>query len=386
MNQIVLAERMAQLSESATLALNARAKQLAAEGKTIYNLTAGELATETPDYIQEAVAQTLRFNKYTPVAGLPELREQLATESRAFYGLDWIEPANVVVTAGAKPALFAVLQTLLNPGDEVIVPVPAWSVTYYPLIELAGGKVVEVPLTVDYDLDPAAIVAQLSDKTRAIIINSPHNPTGTVFSGTALRELAELLKGRGVTVIADDIYSKLVYQDDFTLAASCEFEQLIIVNGFSKSQALTGWRIGYLIANTEVAQAVTSLLSHVTGNAAVPSQHAALAALTRHDRPPQATIDALKRQRQMVVDALSGIPGIKHNIPGGAFYVFIDLRELTDNSAEWCERLLLEAGVALVPGEAFSAPGFVRLTFVTDESTLQAALEQIRDFVTKGTK
>lgn len=382
MNQIVLAERMAQLSESVTLALNARAKQLAAEGKTIYNLTAGELATETPDYIQEAVSQSLKLNKYTPVAGLPELRDQIAAESRAFYGLDWIEAANVVVTAGAKPALFAALQVLLNPGDEVIVPVPAWSVTYYPLIELAGGKVVEAPLTAEFDLDPAAITARLSDKTKVIIINSPNNPTGAIFSDAALQELVKCLKGRGITIIADDIYSKLVYQDDFTLVASCGFEQVIIVNGFSKSQALTGWRIGYLIADQHVAHAATSLLSHVTGNAAVLSQQAALAAVAKHDRPPQATLKALTKQRQMVVEALSDIPGLKHNIPGGAFYVFIDVRDIADNSAEWCERLLVEAGVALVPGEAFSAPGFVRLTFVTDETTLQAALAQIKNFIT----
>lgn len=383
---IVLAERMGTLSESATLALNARAKELAAAGKIIYNLTAGELATDTPEYIQRAVAERLQHNKYTPVAGLPELRERIAAEARAFYGLNWIEAANVVVTAGAKPALFASLQVLLNPGDEVIVPVPAWSTSYRPLIELAGGKMVEVPLTAGYDLDPAAIAVQLSAKTKAIIINSPHNPTGSVFSAAALRKVAQVLKNKAVTVIADDIYSKLVYQDDFTLAASCDFEQLIIINGFSKSQALTGWRVGYLIADSHVAHGATSLLSHVTGNAAVPSQYAALAALKLHDLPPQTTIATLKRQRQMVVEALSDIPGLKYNIPGGAFYVFLDLRDFTEDSADWCERLLGEAGVALVPGDAFSAPGFARLTFVTDETTLLAALKQIRKFVTHGGK
>ncbi len=385
MTQIVLAGRMAQLSESATLALNARAKQLAAEGKTIYNLTAGELATNTPEYIQTAVAQTLHLNKYTAVAGLPELREKIATEARDFYGLDWIAAANVVVTAGAKPALFAALQVLINPGDEVIVPIPAWSTTYQPLIELAGGKMVEVTLTDDaYDLDPQAIAAALTDKTKAVIINSPHNPTGTIFSSEALTELARLLKGKQLSVIADDIYNKLVYQPDFSLPASHGFENLVIINGFSKSQALTGWRIGYLIGDSHVAHAATSLLSHVTGNAAVPSQQAALAALRRHDQPPQATIETLKQQRQIVVDGLSSIPGLRHNIPGGAFYVFLDVRDLTDDSTAWCEKLLVKTGVALVPGEAFGAPGFARLTFVTDEATLRAALVHLKDFVVKG--
>lgn len=386
MEDITLAERVGLIEESATLALNARASQLAREGKTIYNLTAGELATDTPDYIQAAVSKTLHLNKYTPVAGLLELRASIAAESRAFYGLDWIEPSCVVVTGGAKPALFASLQLLINPGDEVIVPVPAWTTTYHPLIELAGGKVVEVPLSESYDLDTDAISAKLSPKTKAIIINSPHNPTGTIFSANALGKVAEALKGSGVTVISDDIYSKLVYQNDFVLPAACGFEQLIIVNGFSKSQALTGWRVGYLIASSNIAKAATALLSHVTGNASLPAQQAALAAMERHDQPPETTIDALKRQRQIVVDGLSAMPGLKCNDPGGGFYIFLDLRTVSDNSTAWCERLLVEAGVALVPGEAFSAPGFARLTYTSDEATLRSALAQIKIFLSKGSQ
>jgi aspartate aminotransferase len=377
---------MSSMSESATLALNARAKKLAAEGQTIYNLTAGELASDTPEYIQTAVAKTLSLNKYTPVAGLPALRQAIAQEARAFYGLEWIGPANVVVTAGAKPALYASLLALVNPGDEVIVPVPAWTTTYNRLIELAGGVAVEVPLTDDFDLDPAAMTAKLSPRTKAIIVNSPHNPTGAIFSKPALEQLAKALKGSGVTVIADDIYSKLVYEDDFTPVPTCGFERLIIINGFSKSQALTGWRIGYVIAGKALAEAVTSLLSHITGNAAVPSQQAALEAMSRHDKPPKETIDTLKRQRLLTHRALEAIPGLKHHMPGGAFYVLIDLRGITKDSAAWCERLLVESGVALVPGEAFSAPGFARLTFVADKKVLAPALEQIKQFIVKGAK
>jgi len=371
------------MSESATLALNARAKQLAAEGKTIYNLTAGELASDTPEYIQTAVAKTLELNKYTPVAGLPALRQAIAEEARKFYGLEWIEAGNVIVTGGAKPALYASLLALINPGDEVIVPIPVW-VSYNHLIELAGGVVVEVPLTDDFDLDPAAIAAKITPRTKAVLINSPHNPTGAIFSKAALEQLAQALKDSDVTVISDDIYCKLVYEDDFTLVPTCGFERIVIINGFSKSQALTGWRIGYVIAELSIAEAVTSLLSHITGNAAVPSQQAALAAMALHDKPPAETIETLKRQRLLTHEALEAIPGLKHHMPGGAFYVFIDLRGITENSAEWCERLLVETGVALVPGEAFSAPGFARLTFVTDEATLTKALELISDFVSKG--
>jgi aspartate aminotransferase len=380
MNDITLAGRMELMKESATLALNARAKSLALEGSTIYNLTAGELSTDTPDYIQAAVAKTLKLNKYTPVAGLPELREAIAEQSRAFYGLDWIQPKNVVVSAGAKPALYGTLLALINPGDEVIVPVPAW-VSYIHLIELVGGVAVPVPLTEDFDINAQAVKAKLSPRTKAILVNSPHNPTGAIFSKAALEELKGVLSGSGVTVIADDIYAKLVYDDSFTLTPTIGFEQIVIINGFSKSQALTGWRIGYAIAPESVARAITGLLSHITGNAAVPSQEAALAAMARHDQPPAETLDMLRAQREQVDTALKGVAGISYHLPGGAFYFFLDVRSLTSSSAEWCEKLLIESGVALVPGEAFLAPGFARLTFSADGSTLSKALMSITEFI-----
>ncbi len=385
MTKIVLADRLGSLNESATLALNARAKQLAAEGKTIYNLTAGELAADTPEFIQQAVGKKLHLNKYTAVAGLPELRESIARESRDFYGLDWIKAENVVVTGAAKPALYTSLLVLINPGDEVIVPTPMW-VTYKDVIELVGGVVIEVPLTEDFDLDPAAIADKITDRTKAILINSPHNPTGAIFSKATLDELAKILQGRPVTVIADDIYNKLVFEADFTAVPTCGFEQLLIINGFSKSQALTGWRIGYCIAPAPVIAAISSILSHTSGNASLPAQYAALAAMERHDRPPAETLATLERQRNMVRTTLDTIPGLQYHLPGGAFYFFIDVRSVTDNSAEWCEELLMQTGVALVPGEAFSAPGFARLSFVTDEATLVAAFEQLKKFMIGGMK
>jgi aspartate aminotransferase len=371
---------MGGVRESATMAVDARAKQLAAEGKTIYNLTAGELATDTPDYIQAAVAKKLHLNKYTPPAGLSELRREIAASSREFYGLDWIKPANVVATASTKPAMYASLLALVNRGDEVILPTPAWP-THNHLIELAGGTVVEVPLTDDFDLDADAIAARITSKTKAVVLNSPHNPTGAVFSKAALTKLADRLRGQAITIIADDIYVKLVYDKAFTPVSTCGFEHLVIINGFSKSQALTGWRIGYLIADEVIAKAAASLLSHITGNAPVPSQHAALAALERGDRPPATTITSLKRQRQLVDDELKRISGLKYHLPGGAFYFFLDLRGITKNSLQWCEDLLNETGVVLVPGEAFGAPGFARLTFTAPEPTLKKALRELQKFI-----
>lgn len=379
---IELAARLEGLDESVTLALNAQAKELQRAGKTVYNLTAGELAGDTPDYIATAVAGTLTANKYTPVAGMPELRESLAAETREQYGLDWIKTENVVITGGAKPALYASLLALLNPGDEVILPTPAW-VSYNHLIGLTGATVVPAPLTTQFDIDPAVILAKVTPRTKAILLNSPHNPTGAIFSKAALTKLAKALKNSDIMIIADDIYSKLVYDDSFTLVPSCGFKNVIIINGFSKSQALTGWRIGYCIADVKVAAAMTRLLSHMMGNASLPAQNAALTALKRHDKPPAATLAALTKQRQLVVKALNDTPPIKCYRPGGAFYVFFDIRSLTDDSAAWCEQLLRETGVALVPGEAFSAPGFVRLTFVADPAVLRPALKLIKKFVSE---
>jgi aspartate aminotransferase len=357
-----LSTRLKKLNESATLALNARVKQMATEGKTIYNLTAGELATGTPEYIQKAVAGSLAFNKYTPVAGLYELREAIASHAREFYGLDWIKADNVVATAGVKPALYASLLTIINPGDEVIVPVPGWTTSYKPHIELCGGVIVEVPLNASLDLDVGRMINIISTKTKAIILNSPNNPTGAIYSRQALDKLAAAIKGKGIVIIADDIYSKLVYDDSF---------------------ALTGWRIGYMIADAPIAKAATNLLSHITGNAALPSQYAAIEALKHSDAPPTTTMQDLRLQRQIVIDGLDEC-GIKHNKPSGAFYVFLDVRQFSGDSNQWCEDLLGQTGVALVPGEAFSAPGFARMSFVADQKNLKNALRQIKLFCKKA--
>lgn len=385
MSEIALADRMAAVQESATMALNARAKQLAAEGKTIYNLTAGELASDTPEYIREHVATKLHHNKYTPAAGLPELREAIADESKEFYGLGWIKPENVVVTAASKPALYASLLALVNDGDEVIVPTPGW-VSHMELVKLVGGRVVPVSLSDDFDIDPEAILEKVTPRTKAIILNSPHNPTGSVFSKKALQRLADGLKDSGVTIISDDMYCKLVFNDDFTAVPSVGFEHVIIVNGFSKSQALTGWRIGYVIAEARIAKAISDMLGHITGNASVTSQHAALKVMERRNTPPAEILATLKRQRKIVDDVLKDADDISYTLPAGAFYYYLDLRLITDDSLGWCERLLDETGVALVPGEAFGTPGFARLSFVTDEPTLRSGLDLIKQFSAKGGK
>ena len=268
-----LSDKLQTIEESATLALNTKAKKMAAEGKTIYNFTAGEPSTDTPEYIKKYVATKLDQNRYTPVGGIYELREAIAKHCTGFYGSNFT-PENVMVVAGGKPGLYLSLLAIINPGDEVILPCPAW-VSYKYIIELAGGVVVEARLAENFDLNVTEIESKLSEKTKAIIINSPNNPTGSVYSPASLRKLAERLEQTDITVLADDMYVKLLYTDDFEPITNFSFKNLIISSGFSKSQALTGWRVGYVIAPPEIIRAIIKLQSHLLGNTANLSQYGA---------------------------------------------------------------------------------------------------------------
>lgn len=375
---IHLADRLDSIEESATLALNTQAKKMAAEGKKVYNFTAGEPSMDTPEYIKEYVAGKLDQNHYTPVAGMPEVREAIAEHCRGFYSADWIKSENVMVVAGGKPGLYLSLLALINPGDEIILPTPAW-VSYKYLIELAGGVVIEAHLKDNFDLDLDEIKDKLSGKTKAIIINSPNNPTGSVYSATALQELSEVLNETDVTVLADDMYTKLVYETGFKPITNFGFKNLVISSGFSKSQVLTGWRVGYVIAEQEIIKAIAKVQSHLLGNTSNLSQFAAMAGLEHDDKP--AAYEALKANLDIVNQSLKNIAKIKFTPPAGAFYVFIDIRNITNNSMEWCQKLLDKKGVALVPGEAFFAPGYVRLSFTTNKATLEEGLGKIKEFI-----
>jgi aspartate aminotransferase len=382
MKRTPLSRRVANLEESATLALNARATQLKAEGRTIYNFTAGELDGPTPLFIQKKLATELEHNKYTPTPGRLSLREAIASYETKRLGRK-VRLENVVVTSGAKSGLYGLLQVLLNSGDEVILPTPAW-VSYAHMIELAGGKVVQAPLKPDNDIDPSSILKAITPKTKVIIINSPNNPTGAVFSGSALKQLISGIKKRPIMVISDEIYSTLSYDAIYKplTKLGLPLENQLIVNGFSKSQALTGWRIGYVIAPAEIASVLNSFLSHAMGNASLPAQLAAEAALAKGNKPTMYKI--LERRRKLVETHLKKIPGIIFTKPGGAFYFWLDIRAISKNSLSWCEELLNETGVALVPGEAFFAPGFARLSFAADDKLLKEGLEKLAAFVESG--
>lgn len=371
------------LTASPTLALNSHAKKLALEGKKIYNLTAGEPNWSTPDYVSEKVAQHLHENKYTDTAGMLELREAIAAYVKEHYRCEWVEASNVVVTPGAKPALYTALLTILRPGDEAIVPAPYW-VSYRQLIELCGATFVPVETTDSYGISPQAIADAITDRTKCLILNSPNNPTGAVYAKSDLEAVAEIVKDKSIYVLSDDIYMRLAYTET-TPITMCRFdsERLIIVNGFSKSQALTGWRVGYVVAGDEVAGSISNLTSHVLGNTAVPSQYAAIAALEKGDHPPM--LQNLLTQRKIAIEQLNSCPHIEFVEPSGAFYILIDVRKLTRSSVDWCRALLESAGVALVPGDDFGASGFVRMSFATDLDTLTEGIQAMKKFIEGST-
>lgn len=372
---------MDSLVESATARLNAESRKLREQGIAVINLTVGELDEETPPYIARGVAKHLHKNKYTPTLGLPELRTAIADEVRKKYR-SRISADNIAVTAGVKQALYNAFQLICNPGDEVIIPTPCW-VSYEHHVTLAGATPVYVPSNDDFSLDVPAIARAITKKTKAIIINSPHNPTGVVYGTKELRALAKALEGKNIFVIADDIYDTLVYTG--TVHPITTFfkdkSRLIIVNGFSKSHALTGWRIGYMVAEPDIINANNRLQSHTSGNASVISQ---LGALESYKRSYASGIrKKLARKRAIVEKHFARTPGVSFQMPQGAFYFFVDVRKLTSDSVDLCEHLLRSAHVAVVPGEAFHAPGFFRMSFALGERELVEALTRIHRFFEK---
>ena len=367
------------LNESATIALNTEVQDLQRKGVAILNLTAGELDFETPKEIQKYVIGQIHRNKYTPTLGLPELRERIAKYVSEYYS--WpLNAENIAVTTGAKQALYILFQVILNSGNEVIIPTPTW-VSYEYQVLLTSGRGVFVPLTKKFDLDITAIKKAITPKTKAIVINSPHNPTGAIFSQKTLLALSKLLEGKDIFIIADDIYNTLLYTSNYKPITSFirDKKYLVIINGFSKSHALTGWRIGYMAADISIIKAVNRIQGHESGNASIMSQLAALGSFNY--RITGTFLKKLKERKIAGEKILADISNILYHSPAGAFYFFIDIRKIDKDSVRFCERLLKEQQVAIVPGEAFHAPGFVRISFACDKKILTEALLRLKTFV-----
>lgn len=392
-----LSPAVQQLLPSATIAAAAKAKALKASGVKVYDFTLGEPDFNTPAHIRAAAvaAMDAGHTHYTPSGGIPELKKAICQAYERDYGLKF-EANQIVVSNGAKHAIHNVIAALCGPGDEVIIPTPYW-VSYSELVKLTGATPVLVPTTPEsgYVFSPEQFERAITPRTRLLMLNSPSNPTGAVYPVAALQALAQVAVKHQIPVLSDEIYEKLIYDGaEFRSFASLgeEVRKLtIIVSGVSKAYAMTGWRIGWSIAPATLTKVIDDLQSQQTSNPCSVSQHAAIAGLTG----PQDSVTAMHaefvKRRAFVLDRFRQIPGVQFVEPGGAFYIFFNVAQyfnkplqggkVVQNSTEFCTALLETAHVALVTGDAFGAPSYVRLSFATNIETLSAGIDRLEGFL-----
>jgi aspartate aminotransferase len=390
-----LAQRLKAIKPSPTLALNARAKALAAQGVDVAGFAAGEPDYDTPEYIKQAAIDCLKagFTKYTPTSGILELREAICAKLQKDNGLTFA-PDQVLVSVGAKHSLYNIFQALLNEDDEVIIFAPYW-VSYPDMVNLAGGKPVIINTREEdgFAPDPEAIRQALTPRTRAIIINSPSNPTGAVFSRATLEGIAAAVRGHDCLIVSDDIYEKLMYEGEFLSIANVAPDlvpRLVVVNGMSKSYSMTGWRLGYTAGPKPLIVGMNLVQDQSTSNPSSISQKAALAAL----KGPADTINTMvteyRARRELIVSGLNALDGVRCRQPEGAFYVFPNVSALMErtykgaklgSSTRISEVLLEDFRVAVMPGAPFGAEGYLRMSFVTSREVIQKGLSRMREFV-----
>jgi len=389
-----ISARIGGITESATLAVDARAKALKAAGRPIIGFGAGEPDFPTPDYIVEAAVSACRLpqnHRYTPAGGLPELKAAVVDKTRRDSDFE-ASPANVLVTNGGKQAIYEAFATLLDPGDEVIVPAPYWT-TYPEAIRLGGGVPVEVLAdeTQDYKVTLTQLEAVRTDRTKVLLFNSPSNPTGAVYSRGEVEDIGRWALEHGLWVLTDEIYEHLVYDGLEAVSMPVVVPELadtcVIVNGVAKTYAMTGWRIGWMVGPKDVVKAATNLQSHATSNVANVAQHAAIAALTGDLSAVAEMRSAFDRRRRLIVSMLGDIDGVVCPEPQGAFYAYPSVKGLLGReiggvtpttSAELAELLLEQAEVAAVPGEAFGSPGYLRFSYALGDDDLVEGIGRLQ--------
>jgi aspartate aminotransferase len=392
-----ISDRIAAIAESATLAVDAKAKALKAAGRPVIGFGAGEPDFPTPDYIVEAAiaaARNPKYHRYTPVAGLPELRSAIAAKTKRDTGYD-VEAAQVLVTNGGKQAVYNAFATLLDPGDEVLVIAPYWT-TYPEAIKLAGG--VPVNVITDETSGYLATVEQLdaarTERTKVLLFVSPSNPTGAVYPPAQVQAIGTWAKEHDLWVVTDEIYEHLIYGDaEMESIAHTAGEKVVVLNGVAKTYAMTGWRVGWLIAPTDVVKAASNLQSHATSNVSNVAQVAALTAVSGDLSAVAEMRTVYDRRRRTIVAALSEIPGVVCPEPEGAFYVYPSVKALlgqplrgktASTSAELANLILDEVEVAVVPGEAFGTPGYVRMSYALGDDDLVEGVARIAALVAEG--
>ena len=384
----MLTKRINTLSESITIAVTTLAQELRAQGKDVISFSAGEPDFGTPQVIKDAAIKAINedFTKYTAVDGIPELKAAVANKLKRDNGLEYA--ANqIIVNNGAKHSLFNLMQATIEEGDEVIIPAPFW-VTYPELVLYSGGVPVEIQTNDEsgFKITPEQLQAAITPKTKMLILTTPSNPTGAVYSKEELTALGKVLEGTEILVASDEMYEKLVYEGTFTSAAAVSedmYKRTITINGLSKSVAMTGWRFGYMAAaDTELIKATKKLQSQSTSNINSITQKAAIAGL---DGSADADIEmmrkAFKERRDVAVEKFNKIEGLSVLKPDGAFYLFVNIQKVSNDSLEFCKRMLEEAEVAVVPGVGFGSEGYFRFSFATSMENIEIGIKRIETFV-----
>ena len=382
-----LAKRVEQVTPSLTLAIDAKAKALKADGVDICSFSAGEPDFATPEHIVAAAKQALDEGKtrYGPAAGEPKLREAIAQKLQKDNGLCY-GAENVLVTNGGKHSLFDLMLATIDAGDEVIIPAPYW-VSYPEMVKLAGGQPVIIPTTEksQFKITPTQLQAAITPKTKLFIINSPSNPTGMVYTPAELEALAAVVIKNNLLVVSDEIYEKLVYDDAKHVSIGALnpeiYDRTLISSGFAKAYSMTGWRVGWLAGPVEIIRAATLIQGHSTSNVCTFAQWGAIAALEGSQVCIESMRVAFAERRQAMFDAINAIPGLSCAKPEGAFYVLPSIAKTGMTSLEFCDALLEEQQVALIPGIAFGADDYIRLSYATDMDTIKRGMERLDTFV-----
>ncbi|WP_069632439.1 pyridoxal phosphate-dependent aminotransferase [Campylobacter pinnipediorum] len=384
----MLSQRMQTLSESLTIAISAKAKQMKADGVDVISFSAGEPDFDTPKAIKDAVKEALDSGcgKYTAVAGEPDVLKAIATKLKKDNNLTYTTN-QIVTNVGAKHSLFNIFQALIDKGDEVIIPSPYW-VSYPEIVKFSGGVPVflETNDECDFKITPKQLKDAITEKTKVFCLNHPNNPTGSVYTKDELLEFAEILKGTNIIVLSDEIYEKLTYDTEFVAVASISedmFKRTVTINGLSKCGAMPGWRFGYMASvMDELNAAVKKLQSQSTSNISTLTQRGAIASLLgKSDDDIKYMKNEFQKRRDLAVELINNIDGLKVKKPNGAFYLFVKCKEVDEDSVRFCKKMLEEAKVATVPGIGFGMQGYFRLSFATDTDSIKKGIERISNFV-----
>lgn len=381
-----LATRVSGIDESVTLEITSKAKKMAQQGIDVVSFAAGEPDFDTPEHIKVAAIKAIQggFTKYTPSSGTPELREAIVKKFKVDNGLDYTA-AQIVVSNGAKHSLYNVFQAICNPGDEVLIPAPYW-LSYPAMVSLAEAKSIFVPSTVSngFKVTEKDLEAKVTKKTKCLILNSPSNPTGGIYDREDLEKIAKFAVRHDIFVISDEIYEKLIYdgRKHCSIASLGKdiYDRTITVNGVSKSYSMTGWRIGYAAGPADVMKAIGNLQSHATSNPASMSQKATFAALSEDQSFINAMRDEYQKRRDYMVTRVSAMKNVSCFKPGGAFYLFCDVSKTGSDSVKTAKALLENANVAVIPGEPFGAPSYIRLSFATGMDAIRKGMDRMEEY------